>query len=186
MSENSSSLKGVSSRYATALFDLAEDAKILDQVEHDLKEIQDLLKGSDDLSRLIASPVFSRDEKSQAVASILEKLSLHQNVKNFILLVAKNARLFVLPMMIREFFVLLAAKRGEITAEVKSAVQLSESNMKTLQDVLNSAMGKNVNIQTTVDANLLGGLIVKVGSKMIDASLRTKLNSLTVVMKEVN
>ncbi len=186
MSNNSSSLKGVSNRYATALFDLAEESGIVTEVEKDLKQIQELLEESSDLSRLIESPVFSRDVKFDAIDSILQKTSFHQNVKNFILLVAKNARLFVLPMIIREFMSLLAIKRGEITAEVKSAVQLSESNLTSLQDILNSAMGKNVNIQTTVDSDLLGGLIVKVGSKMIDASLRTKLNSLTVVMKEVN
>ena len=114
-----------------------------------LNKFRNLLAESNDLSRLIESPVFSRDVKFEAIDSLLQKTTLHQNVKNFILLVAKNARLFVLPMMIREFISLLALKRGEITAEVKSAVQLSESNLSSLQNVLNTAMGKNVNIQTT-------------------------------------
>ena len=186
MADQNSSLKSVSNRYASALLDLAEESKVVDVVERDLRQFQQLLDESKDLSRLIKSPVFSRDVKSEAIALILEKTTLHQNVKNFIRLVAKNARLFVLPVMINEFFSLLAIKRGEVTAEVTTAEKLTESNLSKLQDVLNSAIGKNVNIQATVDSNILGGLIVKVGSKMIDASLRTKLNSLKVVMRGVD
>ncbi|MEP3278396.1 MAG: F0F1 ATP synthase subunit delta [Stappiaceae bacterium] len=185
MSENLSPVSGVSVRYATALFDLAEGAKAIDVVENDLARFDALLGESADLTSLVESPVFTIEEKTNAINAVLAKAEIGGLVANFIQLVAKNARLFALPGMIRAFRAIAAEKRGEVTADVQSAEPLSDADAKALEKTLNAAMGKNVKINATVDPGLIGGLVVKVGSKMIDASLRTRLNSLKIAMKEV-
>lgn len=185
MSENQSPVKGVATRYATALFELAKESNKLESVESELAKFEKLLLESSDLMRLVRSPVFSVDEKMNAMAAVLEKIEIKGLVANFVLLVAKNARLFVLPGMIRAFHALVAENRGEIMVEVQTAVELSDSNTQELKKVLHDSLGKEVMIDANVDENLLGGIVVKVGSRMIDASLRTKLNSLKFAMKEV-
>ena len=179
-------VSGVAGRYATAVFELAEAQGALDSVAADLGRIQSMLNESSDLSRLVRSPIFGADEQWRAFSAVLEKAGIAGLVKNFIGLVIRNRRLFVLPDIISAFNSLLARKRGEVTAEVVSAYPLGEAQVANLKAALKSATGRDVNINAKVDGTLLGGLIVTVGSRMIDSSLRTKLNSLKIAMKEAS
>lgn len=177
---------GVAGRYATALFELAESEGSLDAVAENLASIGQMLDESEDLRRLVRSPVFGADVQGRAFGAVLEKAGIGGLTANFIGLVIKNRRLFALTGMISAFRQLLAVKRGEITASVSSAHPLSDAQIEGLKAALKSATGRDVNMDTTVDESLLGGLIVKVGSRMIDSSLRTKLNSLKIAMKEAS
>lgn len=172
-------------RYATALFELATEADAVDQVAGDLARFQAMMDASEDLTRLVRSPVFSADEQTGAVMAVLEKAEIGGLAANFIGLVTHNRRLFAVPDMIRGFNAMVAAARGEVTAEVTSAEKLTAAQKTALAAELKTALGKDANITETVDASLLGGLVVKVGSRMIDSSLRSKLNSLRIAMKEV-
>lgn len=176
---------GVAGRYASALFDLAEEANQVRQVEKDLSALQGLLDESADLKRMVRSPVFSSEEQGRAIAAVAEKAGLAPLVINFVKVLARNRRLFALSDMIRTFLTLAARQRGEITAEVSSAHPLAEDQLAALRETLRASAGKEVQIVTKVDPTLLGGLIVKMGSRMIDSSLRTKLTSLKTAMKEV-
>lgn len=176
---------GMAGRYATALFDLAKETNSLDQVMGDLSKFQSMLDESSDLQALVKSPLYSAEEQAKAVSALVNKAEISGTTANFMGLIAKNRRLFAVSAMIGAFRALLADHRGEITAEVASAEALSEDQMSSLKSALKDAMGKDVEIKTTVDPALLGGLVVKVGSRMIDNSLRTKLNSLKLAMKEV-
>jgi F-type H+-transporting ATPase subunit delta len=176
---------GVAGRYATALFELALEQQALEQVADDLNRFNEALDAFEDMQRLVKSPVFSAEEQSRALAAILDQLKIDGLTKNFLLLVAKNRRLFATPDMIRAFRAMLARHRGEIGATVTAATKLAESQITALRQALKAALGKEVMLDEQVDAGLLGGLVVKVGSRMIDSSLRTKLNSLKVAMKEV-
>lgn len=173
-------------RYATALFELAEGANSLDATASDLANVSALINESDDLRRLVLSPVFSADEQGRAIAAVLERAGIKGLVASFIGLVIHNRRLFALPDMIRGFNAMLAVKRGELTADVTSAHALNDAQIQSLKASLKSATGRDVQINATVDASLLGGLVVKVGSRMIDSSLKTKLNSLKLAMKEAS
>jgi F-type H+-transporting ATPase subunit delta len=173
-------------RYSTALFELAESEGSLDAVAADLASIRKLLDESDDLRRLVQSPVFGADEQSKAFGAILDRAGIKGTVANFVGLVIRNRRLFALPDMIRGFTHLLAAKRGEMSADVTSAHPLSDAQLQSLKQSLKAATGRDVQINTKVDGGLLGGLIVKVGSRMIDSSLKTKLISLKLAMKEAS
>lgn len=173
-------------RYATALFELAESDAALDAVAADLGRIEALINDSADLRRLVASPVFGADDQGRAFAAILERAGIKGLVANFVGLVIRNRRLFALPAMIVGFTQLLAKKRGEVTADVASAHPLSEAQLANLRQALKAATGRDVQINTRVDEGLLGGLVVKVGSRMIDSSLKTKLNSLKLAMKEAS
>lgn len=173
-------------RYATALFELAESDAALDAVAADLGRIGALLNDSADLRRLVASPVFGADDQGRAFAAILERAGIKGLVANFVGLVIRNRRLFALPAMIVGFKQLLAKKRGEVSADVASAHPLSEAQLASLRQALKAATGRDVQIDTRVDEGLLGGLVVKVGSRMIDSSLKTKLNSLKLAMKEAS
>ena len=176
---------GLAGRYATALFELADADKQLDQVADDLSVLAQMLDESDDLNRLIRSPVISRDEQSAAMAAIMEAAKISELSRKFIGLVAQNRRLFALPAMIKGYQSLLSALRGESTAEVVSAKKLSDSQLAAIESTLKSATGTNVSVDASVDESLLGGLIVKVGSLMVDSSLKTKLNQLRFSMKGV-
>lgn len=176
---------GVAGRYASALFDLAEEANQVRQVEKDLIALQGLLDGSADLKRMVRSPVFSSDEQSRSIAAVAEKAGLAPLVVNFLKVLARNRRLFAVSEMIRTFLALAARQRGEVNAEVASAHPLSDEQLAALKDTLRASAGKDVQLITKVEPTLLGGLIVKMGSRMIDSSLRTKLTSLKTVMKEV-
>jgi F-type H+-transporting ATPase subunit delta len=176
---------GVAGRYASALFDLAEEANQVRQVEKDLIALQGLLDESTDLKRMVRSPVFSSDDQGRAIAAVAEKAGLAPLVVNFLKVLARNRRLFAVRDMIRTFLSLAARQRGEVNAEVASAHPLSDEQLAALKETLRASAGKDVNILTKVDPTLLGGLIVKMGSRMIDSSLRTKLTSLKTAMKEV-
>ena len=176
---------GVAGRYATALFELALEQKALEQVAGDLNRFGEALDAFDDLVRLVKSPVFSAEEQGRALAAILEQLKIDGLTKNFLLLVAQNRRLFATPDMIRAFRAMLSRHRGEMSATVTAATKLTESQITALRQALKAALGKEIMLEERVDPSLLGGLIVKVGSRMVDSSLRTRLNSLKVAMKEV-
>jgi F-type H+-transporting ATPase subunit delta len=176
---------GVAGRYASALFDLAEEANQVRQVEKDLIALQSLLNESADLKRMVRSPVFSSDEQGRAIAAVAEKAGLVPLVVNFLKVLARNRRLFAVGNMIRKFLALAARQRGEVNAEVASAHPLTNEQLATLKETLRASAGKDVQLITRVDPTLLGGLIVKMGSRMIDSSLRTKLTSLKTAMKEV-
>ncbi len=172
-------------RYATALFELAQDAGELEAVEKDLAGFETMLNESEDLQRLVRSPVFTAAEQVRAISAILAKTDFSTLTTNFVSLVAKNRRLFAVRDMVRAFRALLAAHRGEVTADVTSATSLSDAQVSALKESLKAAVGKDVQLNTHVDESLLGGLVVKVGSRMVDSSLKTKLQSLKIAMKEV-
>jgi F-type H+-transporting ATPase subunit delta len=176
---------GVAGRYATALFELALEEKALEKVEQDLNRFASALDAVEDLRRLVRSPVFTAEEQERAIAAILEQMNIEGLTANFLKLIARNRRLFAAPDMIKAFRALLARHRGQTSAEVTSALPLTEGQLRALQTALKAALHKDVQLDQKVDAGLLGGLVVKVGSRMIDSSLRTKLNSLKQTMKEV-
>jgi F-type H+-transporting ATPase subunit delta len=180
-----STVEGVPGRYATALFQLARDGDALDAVTADLDNFHAMLDESDDLARLVRSPVYTADEQNRAVTAVLGKAGITGLAANFIGLVAKNHRLFAIGDMIKAYRKLLAGHRGEVTAEVSSAETLSDTQIDALKQALKETVGRDVQLDTKVDPALLGGLIVKVGSRMVDNSLRTKLNNLKIAMKEV-
>jgi F-type H+-transporting ATPase subunit delta len=167
------------------LFELALEAKSLDRVEQDLNRFQQALDAVDDLSRLVKSPVFTADQQERAIAAVLEEIKIEGLTANFLKLVARNRRLFAAPDMIRAFRDLLARHRGQTSAEVISAAKLEDGQIRALQSALKAALHKDVQLEQRVDPSLLGGLVVKIGSRMIDTSLRTKLTSLKHAMKEV-
>jgi F-type H+-transporting ATPase subunit delta len=178
-------VSGVAGRYANALFELGLEEKALEQVEADLNRFGEALAAVEDLQLLVKSPMFSAEEQGQALAAVLDELKIEGLTKNFLLLVSKNRRLFATPDMIRAFRALLAAHRGEMSATVTAASKLTDTQVTALKQALKAALGKDVMLDQHVDPSLIGGLMVKVGSRMIDTSLRTKLNSLKHAMKEV-
>ena len=186
MADRSSSVSGVAERYAGALFDLAREQHALDFVEADLKSFRQMLDESADLRRLVMSPVFSAEDQERAVATIAERAGILGLVGNFLRLVARNRRLFALPGMIRAFLEMLAEHRGETTAQVVTARPLDPGQTQALRAALREKLGRDVILDQRVDPSLLGGLIVKVGSRMIDTSLRTKLNTLKSRLKEAS
>jgi len=179
-------VSGAASRYATALFELADEAGSLDAVAGDLAQLREMLNGSEDLARLVRSPVYSAEDQAGAFKALLSSAGMSGIVANFIGLIIQNRRLFLLDDMISGFLALLANKRGEMSADVTSAHALSEAQLASIKAALKTATGADVQINTKVDQSLLGGLIVKVGSRMIDSSLKTKLNSLKIAMKEAS
>lgn len=185
MADHASTGSGISGRYAASLFDLSLDEGKIDASERDLKRFEDLVNGSEDLQRLMRSPVFSAEQQLSSMSAILDKAGFGGLVGNFIRVVARNRRLFALPSIIAEFRRLLAVHRGEQTADVTVANALSAAQQKELKAALKSVVGKDVVINQVVDPSLLGGMIVKIGSRQIDTSLRTKLSTLKLALKEV-
>ncbi len=171
--------------YAAALFDLAKSEGSLDAVETGLVNIQKLADESDDFARFLRSPVIAADAKAAAADAILGKANANATVANFVKVVARNGRLFALPAIIKAFRALAAEERGEVSADVTSAAPLSNTQLKTLADTLKQKIGKTVTLTEHVDPSLIGGLVVKVGSQMIDSSLKTKLTAMKIAMKEV-
>jgi F-type H+-transporting ATPase subunit delta len=177
-------VSGMAGRYATALFELALETNSVEQVQSDLKAFDGLVAANPDLTRLVRSPVFSADEQAKALVAILEKAGIKGVAANFLRVVAANRRLFAVAEIIRGFNRLVAAHKGEVTAEVTVAEQLNDARMNEIRDALKQVTGKDVRVDVTVDPAIIGGLKVKVGSRMVDASLRTKLNSIKFAMKE--
>lgn len=178
-------VSGVAGRYATALFELAREAGAIDAVKADLDRFASLIAESDDFKRLVRSAVFSSEEQERAVTAVLEKAGIGGFSGNFFKMVAANRRLFAVEAMIRGFDALAAAEKGEVVAEVAVAQPLSDTHAATLKQALDQMTGKDVKLAVTVDPSLLGGLKVKIGSRLVDASLKTKLNSIRYAMKEV-
>jgi F-type H+-transporting ATPase subunit delta len=178
------SVSGVSGRYATALFELARDNKSVDAVKADLDRFDAMLADSADLKRLVRSPVFSAGAQLKALAAVLDKAGITGIAANFLKVLATNRRLFAVDDVIRAFRALVAKFKGEATADVTVAEQLNDKNLDALKSALKSVTGKDVALNVKVDPSIIGGLVVKLGSRMIDSSLRTKLNSIKHAMKE--
>jgi len=174
---------GIAGRYALAVFELALEDKSLDAVERDFAALKTMIQQSADLARLVRAPVFSRGEQAKGMTAILDKMDAAPLTKRFVLLLAAKRRLFVLLDAIRDFDALLARQRGEIDAEVASARPLGDGETAELKRVLKSKFGREPQLAARVDPTLLGGLVVKVGSRMIDSSLRAKLNGMRAAMK---
>ena len=184
MAAESPSVSGVSGRYATALFELARDEKSIDAVKADLEKFEAMLEDSADLNRLVRSPVFSAEIQSRALAAVLDKSGITGTSAKFLKVLTANRRLFAVTDVIRAFRALVAKFRGEATAEVTVAENLNDKNLDALKTALKSVTGKDVALNVKVDPSIIGGLVVKLGSRMVDSSLRTKLNSIKNAMKE--
>lgn len=185
MATSASLVSVIASRYASSLFELALEDKKLDAAEKSLADFDRLLRASPDLMRLVRSPVFRASEQLRAIEAILTRAGIGGLAANVIRVMARNRRLFAVPALLGEFRRLLAAHRGEQTAEVVVARELTPAQTRELNATLNKVVGKNVAIQTVVDPSILGGMIVRVGSRQIDTSIRTKLSSLKLALKEV-
>lgn len=184
-SKDQTTTSGVASRYAGALFELARDSGAMDTVSLELDRFAAMIEGSADLARLITSPVFSATEQVNAVSALLAKAGISGLAANFIKLVAANRRLFALPGMISGYSALVAAAKGIVTAEVTLAEAPSQRQLEDIRATLKGVAGKEVAVDIKIDPAIIGGLIVKMGSRMVDASLKTKLNSIRLAMKEV-
>ncbi|MEM0949893.1 MAG: F0F1 ATP synthase subunit delta [Pseudomonadota bacterium] len=185
MSEPASISTGIASRYATAIFELAKEGNALAALETDTATLDAALNDSAEFRELIASPVYSRDEQGSSVAAVADKAGLSGIVRNTLGLMAAKRRLFVLPQLVAELSRLIADEKGEVTAEVTSAQPLTDDQMSRLAETLKSRVGKDVKLNTAVDESLIGGLVVNVGSRMIDTSIRSRLAALQNTMKEV-
>lgn len=174
---------GLATRYATALFDLAKQKNEVDQVNDDLQGLSDALDESPELKRLIESPVLARDEQENGILSVAEQAGVRELTGNFLGTLARNRRLYVLPGAIRAFQDLVAQSRGEVTAEVTSAQELTAEQERSVREAAKRFAGRDVNLRTNVDPSLLGGLVVKVGSRMLDVSLKSKLQQLEQSMR---
>jgi F-type H+-transporting ATPase subunit delta len=177
-------VSGMAGRYATALFELANESNAVDSVQADLKAFAALVASSPDLMRLVRSPVFSADEQAKAIDALLDKAGISGIARNFLRVVAANRRLFAVDQIIRGFNAMVAQHKGEVTAEVTVAEPLNDARTNEIRDALKQVTGKDVQVDVTVDPSIIGGLKVKLGSRMVDASLRTKLNSIKFAMKE--
>lgn len=185
VSESASISSGIAERYATAVFEIVKENNELNALESNLDDLSAAIADSPELRDLLASPAYSRAEQQAAITAVAEKMGLTTVLRNTLGLMASKRRLFVVPHMITRLRAMIADAKGEVTADVTSAIELSAAQRKQLADTIKSKFGKDVKINTTVDESLIGGLVVKVGSKMIDTSIRSKLNSLQNAMKEV-
>jgi F-type H+-transporting ATPase subunit delta len=176
---------GLATRYAAALFDLADSKKALDAVAGDLTSLQKMIGESDDLRLLMNSPILDREQQTKAMAAIAKAAGFNDLTQKFVGLVAQNRRLFTLSAMIKAFLKQLADRRGEMTAEVTAARALTSDQQAAVAEAIKRAVGSKVSIDVKVDPSLLGGLVVRVGSRMIDSSLKTKLQKLQLAMKGV-
>ncbi|HEU4660422.1 MAG TPA: F0F1 ATP synthase subunit delta [Pseudolabrys sp.] len=178
-------ISGMAGRYAHALFELARDEKAIDAVKQDLEKFDAMLTESADLTRLVRSPVFDADEQLRALSAILDKAGITGLAANFLRVITTNRRLFAVRDMIRGYRALVARYRGEVSAQVTVAEKMSDRNLETLKSALKSVTGgKEVDLDLRIDPAIIGGLVVKVGSRMVDSSLRTKLNAIKIAMKE--
>ena len=180
MAADDTIVEGVAGRYAAALFDLAKDSSKIAEVEADLVKFSGLLDMSEDFKNMVRSPVLAAADQSKALEAVMAKAGISGLAANFFKLIAANRRLFAAQDMIKAFRALAAKARGEMTAEVTSATALNDAQTAQLKETLKASIGKDVTLNARVDPSLLGGLIVKVGSRMIDSSLRTKLQNLKV------
>ena len=185
VSEPASISQGIAARYAQALFDLSKEGAALKALKADTDALDAALTASADLRDMIASPLLTREDQSRAIVAVATRLGLSALSVNTLALMASKRRLFVLPQLVADLRARIAEEKGEVTAEVASAVALTAEQAQALAETLKASVGKTVKLKTTVDESLIGGLVVKVGSKMIDTSIRSKLASLQNAMKEV-
>jgi F-type H+-transporting ATPase subunit delta len=183
VASDTTGVSALAERYATALFDIADERRALDEVASDLRQLRAMLAASVDLKRLVRSPILSRTDQARAVEALARRAELSALVRDFLAVVARNRRLFAVPAMIDGFLAMLAARRGEVTAEVIAAQALSETQLNTLSEHLLRTVGRRVSVDARVDPRLIGGMIVKVGSRMVDASVDSKLRRLQSAMK---
>ena len=177
-------VSGVAGRYASALFDLAREADEIDAVNTNLDRFDALVAESADLERLVRSPVFTADEQLHAVSAVLDRAGIGGVAARFVKLVTAKRRLFFVREMVRAYRNLVAQHRGQATAEVTVAEEIKDDHVAALRNALKAVSGKEVDIKVKVDPAIIGGLVVKFGSRMVDSSLRTKLNSIKHAMKE--
>jgi F-type H+-transporting ATPase subunit delta len=173
----------IAERYASAVYELADEGRVLDETAADLKSLKALLEESADLQTLIRSPLIDADAKAAGISAVLERAGASDLTRRFTGVIARNNRLFVLPAVIEAFLTELAQRRGEITAEVTSAQPLKQTQLDSVTNALRSALGGKVTVDAKLDPSLIGGLVVRVGSRMIDASLKSKLQRLQLAMK---
>ena len=185
MSDQASTSKGIAKRYATALFDLASETDDISSLEKNVETLTQAIDESPDLNSLISSPIYSRDQQKNAIGAIAKKMGVSAVMINALSLMAEKRRLFVVPTFLSVLKDLISESKNEITAEVVSAQSLSKGQVEKLGKSLKNNFGKDVKINATVDPTLIGGMVVKVGSRMIDSTIRAKLNSLQNTMKEV-
>ena len=185
MSDTASISMGVASRYARAIFDLMLESDEVGELERNVESLSEALGSSQELRDLIASPLYTRDDQKAAIVAVGNKMKLLANLTNTLALMATKRRLFVLDSFLRQLKILIAEHKGEITADVVSAKSLTQGQSDKLAEAIKERVGKEVKINASVDESIIGGIVIKVGSKMIDTSIRSKLNSLQTVMKEV-
>jgi F-type H+-transporting ATPase subunit delta len=185
LASEATGVSGLAERYAAALFDLADERRILDEAAANLRQLKAMMTESVELSRLIRSPILSREEQGKAVVALAERAGFAPLVRDFLAVVARNRRLFAVPAMIEAYLEKLAERRGEVTAEVAAAQALSTTQIDLLREQLRRSVGRQVAIDVRVDPGLIGGMIVKVGSRMIDGSIRSKLQRLQMAMKGI-
>jgi F-type H+-transporting ATPase subunit delta len=178
LASESSGLSGVAERYATALYDLADESKSLDAVAEDLRHLKAMIDGSPDLRRFLRSPLIDRQAQTRGMQAVLAAAKTGDLVRRFVGVVGGNRRLFVLPGMVDAFLARLAKRRGEVTVHVASARPLSAEQSAALTDALKKVVGQKINIEAKVEPELIGGLVVRVGSRMVDTSIRTQLQKL--------
>jgi F-type H+-transporting ATPase subunit delta len=185
LAAESAGISGLAERYAAALFELADERHALDAVANDMRELRAMLQASGDLMRLVRSPVLSRGEQGKAMAALAEDAKLSKLSADFIAIVARNRRLFAVPAMIEAYLDKLAARRGEVTAEVIAAQPLTKTQEEALAEQLRRVVGGRVTMDLRVDPSLLGGMIVKIGSRMVDGSLKGQLQRLQLSMRGI-
>jgi len=176
---------GAAGRYANALFELAKEAEALDEAERDMQALGEALEASEDLRRLATSPLYDRAAQMRAMDAVAGKMGLSELARKTVGLLAARRRLFMLEDVVRIFARLMAEHRGEVTAEVTAARKMSDAQRKALAEKLKEAIGREVRLNVTVDEGIIGGLVVRVGSKMIDTSIRSRLAALQNAMREV-
>src|SRR6516164_654045 len=186
LASETTGVSGLAERYAAALFDIADERRMLDEVASDLRQLRAMLAASADLSRLVRSPILTRGEQGKAISALAAQAGFSALVGDFLAVVAKNRRLFAIPAMIEAYLEKLAERRGEITAEVVAARPLTDTQLALLSEQLRRSVGRRVSVDARVDSGLIGGMIVKVGSRMVDGSLRSKLQRLQLAMKGIS
>jgi F-type H+-transporting ATPase subunit delta len=185
LAAESTGISGLAERYAAALFELADEQHALDAVAGDMRELRAMLQASGDLMRLVRSPVLSRAEQGKAMAALAADAELSKLTADFIAIVARNRRLFAVPAMIEAYLDRLAEARGEITAEIVAAQKLTKAQETALGEQLRRVVGSRVTVDVRVDPSLLGGMVVKIGSRMVDGSLKGQLQRLQLSMKGI-
>jgi F-type H+-transporting ATPase subunit delta len=185
LASEATGVSGLAERYAAALFELADERRILDEAAANLRELRAMLRESEELSRLIRSPLVSRKEQEKAISALAERAGFAPLVRDFLGVVARNRRLFAIPAMIEAYLEKLAERRGEVTAEVAAAQPLSTAQLDLLREQLRRKVGRQVAIDVRVDPGLIGGMVIKLGSRMIDGSIRSKLQRLQMAMRGI-